>query len=374
MNLHRLKALILKECLQTIRDPSSLLIAVVLPLILLFIFGYGVNLDNNTVKIGIVLESEGADQTSLVHAFRNSRFLKIRVGKDRREFEEDLVEGNIRGIVIIPQNFTTKGLSKSGRPQVQVIADGSEPNIAAFVQNYAKGVIRTWAAHQAEDKGLISKSMPLIQIESRVWYNPELRSRNILVPGSIAIIMTLIGTLLTALVIAREWEMGTMESLMATPVTILEILIGKVAPYFILGTISMVICLSAASFIFDVPFRGSLFALLIVSSLFLIAALGQGLLISSLVRDQFVASQAALMSAFLPAMMLSGFVFEISAMPLPLRALTHIVSARYFITSLQTLFLAGTVWPLLLQSMGAMVLIGFVFYSIASRHLRKRID
>lgn len=370
--MRRLLALIKKESLQIFRDPSSILIAFVLPLILLFIFGYGVNLDSNKVRIGLVLEQQTPDITSLSKAFTNSHFFDVTLAHHRQELEDKLVSSELRGIVIIPQNFSVQLARESENARIQVIADGSEPNIASFVQNYAQGVVEAWLQHYAKDHGL--DIQPVITVESRFWYNPELKSRNFLVPGSIAIIMTLIGTLLTALVIAREWERGTMEAMMATPVSIIEILLGKLIPYFCLGIGSMVICWSIATFYYDIPFRGSFLALLGVTSVFLLGALGQGLLISSAAKDQFVASQAAIISAFLPAFMLSGFIFEISAMPAPIRALTYIFPARYFVTSLQTVFLTGNVRPLLLSCMGAMGIIGLVFFLLTTSKTKKRLD
>ncbi len=378
--MRRLAALIRKESLQIVRDPSSILIAFVLPLLLLFIFGYGVNLDSNRIRIGLVLEDSNPDTASLGTAFTNSRFLSVTVGHDRREFAPELVAGRLRGIVIIPRGFSAglmrgtggRAGAESGDMPVQVLTDGSEPNIAFFVQNYAKGVIQVWGEHQNEDHGLRTK--PLIGVEPRFWYNEELKSRNFLLPGSIAVTMSLIGTLLTALVIAREWERGTMEALMATPVTIGEILLGKLIPYFILGLGSMTVCWLAATLWYDVPFRGSFVALLAVTSVFLLTALGQGLLISSLSKNQFLAAQIALLSAFLPAMMLSGFVFEIASMVAPVRGITYAVAARYFVSCLQTLFLTGNIWPAFLKAIGAMLLISAVFFIITARKTVKRLD
>jgi ABC-2 type transport system permease protein len=371
--MRRLKALLLKEFIQMMRDPSSFMIAIVLPLILLFIFGYGINLDSNSVKIGLVLEDHAPDTTSLTASFTHSRFLDVKVGYDRNEFEEDLIAGRLRGIVVIPRNFavqTAKGMESA---KLQVIADGSEPNTASFMQGYVKGVVNNWLLNRAQEQG-VEMPGPRIDINSRFWYNPELKSRNFLIPGSIAIVMTLIGSLLTALVVAREWERGTMETIMATPVTTLEIILGKLIPYFLLGLASMVLCWSIGVFYYDVPFNGSFFVLMTVTSLFLLCALGQGLLISTLAKDQFIASQAAIVSAFLPAFMLSGFIFEISSMPLPVQALTYLFAARYFVTSLQTLFLVGNIWPLLLSCMAAMGVIGSLFYTIIARKTSSRID
>lgn len=372
MKISIVKALIIKESLQIIRDPSSIIIAVILPILLLFLYGYGVNLDSNKIKVGLVLEASGQDATSLAKAFTNSKFLDVKISFTRHKMDDALTAGEIRGLVVIPKDFSNKVLQE-GNANIQVIADASEPNIAAFVQGYSRSIVQIWSTYQAEDNGGIIHP-PKILIEPRFWYNQELKSRNFLIPGSIAIIMTLIGTLLTALVIAREWERGTMEAIMATPISTLDILLGKLIPYFILGICSMLICTIVAKFLYDVPFRGSIFVLMLVSVIFLFAALAQGLLISTVAKDQFIASQMALVSAFLPAFMLSGFVFEISAMPLPIQALTHIVSARYFITSLHTIFLTGNVWPLIIANTWPMLLIGLVFFGLILKKTNKRLS
>jgi ABC-2 type transport system permease protein len=371
--MNRLKALIKKEFLQIIRDPSSILIAFVLPLILLFIYGYGINLDNNKLKIGLVLEDSNPDITSLEKAFMNSRFLDVKIGHDRREFEGELVSGKLRGLVIIPQNFTHDLAFSRDNAKIQVITDGAEPNIAYFAQSYVNAVVQTWLHYKGEDSGNLQAD-PLIQLEPQFWYNTELKSRNSLVPGSIAIIMSLIGTLLTALVISREWERGTMEAMMSTPVSIIEVMLGKLIPYFVLGIFSMAICTAVAILIYKVPLRGSFIWLFVTTSVFLFCALGQGLLISSVAKDQFVASQIAFMSSFLPAFMLSGFIFEISSMPVPIQILTYLLPPRYFVTCLQTIFLTGNVWPLFLKCIGYMMIIGSIFFLIILRKIKKRLD
>lgn len=370
--MKRLPTLIKKETLQIMRDSSAILIAFVLPLILLFIFGYGVNLDSTKVRIGVVLEDRTPSITSLATSFTNSKFFEVQIGNDRREFYKQLTAGKIRGIIIIPQDFSADGLLQNGAAKLQIITDGSEPNTANFVNGYTNGVVQNWLKHQYRDHGIQHTNS--IQVKERYWYNPELKSRNFLVPGSMAIIMTLIGTLLTALVIAREWERGTMESIMATPVSIIEILLGKLIPYYLLGIGSMFICLIVATLYYEVPFRGSIIALFLSTTVFMAGALGQGLLISSVAKNQFVASQGAIMSAFLPAFMLSGFIFEISAMPQPIQWLTYIFPARYYVTSLQTLFLAGNVWPLLLSSMATMGIIGVILFVLTGRKTIKRLD
>ncbi|MBP7190157.1 MAG: ABC transporter permease [Rickettsiaceae bacterium] len=368
-----LKALIKKEIFQIFRDPSSIMIAFVLPLLLLFIFGYGISLDANRIKVGLVIEDKSADVSSLIKAFENSKFIQIFPTYDKRDLQYLLDAGRLRGIVVIPENFTSNGASEYLNPEIQVIGDGAEPNTASFMQSYVEGVIRVWMVHEEFDReGQTSE--PLISVEPRFWFNPELKSRNFLIPGSISIIMTLIGTLLTALVIAREWERGTMEAMLATPVTIKQIILGKLIPYFALGICSMFVCFIVATIWYDVPFRGSMFALLLSTSIFLIAALGQGFFISSIARDQFVASQAALLSAFLPSFMLSGFIFEISAMPAPIRAITYIFPARYFVTILQTLFLTGNIWSILFESAIMILIIAAVFFRLTAKKNVKRLD
>ncbi|TAV50022.1 ABC transporter permease [Rhizobium leguminosarum] len=368
--LRRLSALVRKESFQAIRDPSSILIAFVLPLILLFLFGYGVSLDTTRTRIGLVTEEMTPLTQDLSASFQASRYFDVAMGRDRRLFEEDLVLGKVRGVVVIPADFTTRYAAGNRRPDIQVIVDGSDPNTANFVQNYAQGTGANWERQRQADVALHS---PAISVEQRFWFNPELTSRNFLVPGSIAIVMTLVGTLLTSLVVAREWERGTMEAMMATPVTAVELLAGKILPYFLLGLTSMTLCVLLAVFLFGVPFRGSVAALYALSAAFLIPALGQGLLISTATKNQFLASQLALISAFLPAFLLSGFLFEINSMPVVIQWITFIVPARYLIPSLQTVFLAGDIWPMFAKAIGVMLTIGAIMFMLAARSTRKRI-
>lgn len=370
--MRRLRALIKKEFYQIIRDPSSILIAFILPFILLFIFGYGVSLDVNTVKIGIVVEDTSPTAQDLVTSFKNSRFFDVQVSDTREVLEKKLVDGEIRGIVIIPSNFTTLLKNPTDIAPIQVIADGSETNTASFVQNYARGVWANWLQQEnISNAGNIGE--PVV-IQQRFWFNPELKSRNFLLPGSIAIIMTLIGTLLTALVVSREWERGTMEALMATPVSIIEIVLGKLIPYFILGMISMMICVFVSLFLFEVPFRGSFLLLCLVSAVFLILALEQGLIISVTSKNQFVASQWALLTGFLPSYMLSGFIFEISSMPLPIQILTFLIPTKYFIKCLLSLFLVGNVAAIIVPNLIAMLIIAALLFLVMINKTKKRLE
>lgn len=370
--LRRIKALMIKEFHQMVRDPSSILISIVLPLLLLFLYGYGVSLDMNHLRIGLVMEDTSPDAQSFVKSLIDSRYFETTIVRNRREVYDGIVRGTIRGIVVIPSYFSAFRQKPSHLAPIQVITDGSEPNTASFVQNYVQAAWANWLQQQSISNDL--KGLPLVQSETRFWYNEELESRFFLIPGSLAIIMTLIGTLLTALVIAREWERGTMEALMSTPVGIFELIIGKLVPYFILGMLSMTMCVLTAVFFYDIPFRGSWWLLALVSGIFLWTALGLGLLISSVARNQFVAGQAAMVAAFLPGFILSGFIFEISSMPLPIRLVTYIIPARYFVTNLQTLFLVGNVWGLIFFNLIPMLVIGTLFFLLTAWKTVKRLD
>jgi len=227
----RLKALMHKEILQIFKDPSSLLIALVLPLILMFLYGYGVSLDLDHLRVGLVLEDTAPDAQSFARSLINSRYFDAHIVRDRRELGDDLTRGAIRGFFVVPSYFTQFRNRPDTIAPIQVIADGGETNTANFVQNYAMGVFQNYLKQEAITRGIIPTES-IINVEPRYWYNEQLESRFFLLSGSLAIIMTLIGSLLTALVVAREWERGTMEALMSTPVTISELVIGKVVPYF----------------------------------------------------------------------------------------------------------------------------------------------
>lgn len=370
--LRRIRALAIKELFQVIRDPSSIMIAVVFPLLLLFIYGYGISLDMNHLKIGIVMEDSNPDVQSFIASMKGSKFFDVTLARNQEELKGKLVSGELHGIVTIPFYFSEYAERDTEKGPLFVIADGSSPNTASFVQNYLAGAYANWIEQQAISNATPSSSIAVLA--PRFWYNEELSSHNFLVPGSIAIIMTLIGTLLTALVISREWERGTMEALMATPVTITEILFGKLLPYFCLGIFAMMICAGVGHYVFGVPFRGSFFLLMLSASCFLLAALSIGLLISSFARNQFTASQIALISAFLPAFMLSGFVFEISSMPMLIQWITYLLPARYFVSSLQTLFLCGNVMSLVRWNILCMLLFSVVVLLIIKASTKKRLD
>lgn len=370
--MRRLKALIIKEFFQIIRDPSSILISVALPILLLFLYGFGVSLDLNHLRIGLVLEDTSPEAQSFAISLTNSPYFDVKIARHRKELEEEIIRGSIRGMVIVPSYFTQYLHRPAKEAPIQVIADGSETNTANFVQNYVQGAFQIWLQQRAIDKGIAT--LPAIQVQPRYWYNEQLESRNFLIPGSLAIIMTLIGTLLTALVVSREWERGTMEALMSTPVTIHELVIGKLIPYFCLGMFSMLLCVAWAVFFYQVPLRGSWLVLGIVSAIFLMTALALGLLISTLAKNQFVAAQMSMVASFLPSFILSGFLFEIASMPLPIQWFTYLIPARYFVSCLQTIFLVGNVWGLILYNCLIMLVVGVLLFIITARWTVKRLD
>jgi len=365
--IRRIKAFIKKELYQIRSDSSTFLICVVLPLFFLFLYGYGVSLDLNHLRLGVVMEDSSAEAQSLIESFTNSPYFDVQVFRDRQLASKEIVKGTLRGFVVIPSYFSNFYKDSNKTAPVQVIADGSETNTASFVQNYVEGAFNKYLVQQG-------KSNALVRMESRVWYNEELESRYFLLSGSLAIIMTLIGTLLTALVVSREWERGTMESLFSTAIQIPELILGKLIPYFVLGMISMGLCAFVSVVIFGLPFRGSLLSLFMASSAFLFCAVGLGLMISTLSKNQVVAYQISIITGFLPAYILSGFLFEISSMPTWIQWLTHIIPAKYFVQCLQALFLVGNVPYLILKNILSMLLIGSVFFLITARKTVKRLD
>ena len=366
----RLAALVVKEFAQIARDPSTFLIAVMLPLVLLFLFGYAVSLDTSRARVALVVEDSSGPAADLAAAYLNSPFFDVRPARSVAPVRRMMLAESVRAIIVIPAGFGA-GVGRGDPPPVRIVTDGSQPNTASFVAAYAEGVRATWAASRP---GAGAGRPPAIRLVPRYWYNAGLRSRNFLVPGAIAIVMTMIGTLLTALVVAREWERGTMEALIATPITMAEFIASKVLPYFLLALVSMALCTIIAVWAFGVPFRGSILALLAIASAFLLPALGLGLFISAATRNQFVASQVALLVAFLPTFLLSGFLYEIASMPAPIQAITYAVTARYLIPPLQTVFLVGDQWSLFLPNIAAMLAFGAFFFLLAFRATRRSLD
>jgi ABC-2 type transport system permease protein len=366
--LRRIRALTLKETRQILRDPSSIAIGVVFPLMMILLFGYGLSLDVTRVSIAAVDEDASSYSTSLIGAFQLSPYFGVTLVRSMAEAKELVMNRKVDGALLIPSDFARRW--HLGEAEIQILVNGTDPNQARIVQAYAQGPVAQWGAAQG-GSGASLLAGPVVIVD-RMWFNESNDSHYFLVPGLIVLVMTIIGAFLTAMVIAREWERGTLESLFVTPMRSGEFLISKLLPYFGLGMIGFLLCLLAGEFLFHVPLRGSLLLLCLASMTYLLVALGIGLLVSTLVKSQFLASQLAMLLTFLPAMMLSGFLYDLRSMPAFIRGITYALPARYAVALMQTLYLAGdvgsVVWPNL-AVLAAMAVALLVLTRLATRKL-----
>ncbi len=266
LSWRRVRALCVKETRQIVRDPSSWLIAVVIPLLLLFIFGYGINLDSSKLRVGILLEQRSEAALDFTHTMTGSPYIDATISDNRQELIAKMQAGKIRGLVVIPVDFAEQMERANATAPIQVITDGSEPNTANFVQGYVEGIWQIWQMQRAEDNGQTFE--PLIDVQTRYWFNPAAISQHFIIPGAVTIIMTVIGAILTSLVVAREWERGTMEALLSTEITRTELLLCKLIPYYFLGMLAMLLCMLVSVFILGVPYRGSLLILFYLQPVF----------------------------------------------------------------------------------------------------------
>ena len=365
-----LLALIKKEIKQIIRDPSSIIIAFVLPFISIMIYMYGINLDSVKVTMGIKNDDSSPEVATLVKSFGHSKYVNSIYFDNQKDIEVAIARSKIKGAVIIPNDFSTK-LARGQKADLLVITDGSEVNTANYVQNYAMAIANNWLM---TSKYAALVNPPAINAEIRTWYNPDLNSHYFIVPGSIAITMTLIGILLTSLVVAREWERGTMEAMLSTSVKTIHIVLGKYIPYFILGMLSLAFNIFLCVGIFQIPFRGSYIVLFLVSSLFLFTSLGIGLNISSLLKNQFLASMVAMGVGFLPALMLSGLMFPINSMPVFFQYLTRIIPPRYYVSFVESEFMAGGVNSIRLENAIFLAILGLLFFMAVYKNTSIRLE
>src|SRR6266851_6052196 len=333
--LVRIRSLVIKESRQIFRDPSSIAIGIVLPVLLILLFGYGLSLDVTNIPLAVVLEDPSPDAAEVAAGFQLSPYFDARLMTSMPEARRLMLDREVDGIVRIRPDFARH--LALGDAEVQVLVHGTDANRARIIQVYALATVGQWAARRLAEGRAVSAGP--VSVRDRLWFNEANDSRHLLVPGLIVLIMTLIGALLTAMVMAREWERGTLEALFVTQVRTDEILMGKTIPYFVLGMIGLALCILSAKYLFHVPLRGSIVVLIGVSMLYLLVALGIGLLISSGVKSQFVASQITLLVTFLPAVMLSGFLFDLRSMPAAVRFITYILPARYYSPLLRTVFL-----------------------------------
>jgi ABC-2 type transport system permease protein len=377
MSLTRLAAIARKEIVQILRDARSLAIVIVMPAILVILFGYGVNLDLKGLPV-YVYDQDGSQQSQdlLKHFQASEYFHVIRVVNDYSALTRALDDGHAKMGIVVPWDFSQR--LSDGRPaQVQALVDASDDNTANVLMGYAQAVVQGYSSEIQLDwlqRQGIAMQPTVMSVETRTWYNEDLESSAFIIPGVLALVMSVIGAFLTSLTIAREWERGTMEQLISTPVTAMEIMLGKLAPYFVLGMVDTIISAAIAIYWFHVPFRGSYVTLLVASAMFLIVVLSLGFFISVLAKGQFAASQIALLITFLPAFLLSGFLFAIEQMPVPLQWLTRILPARYYVSVLKKIFLKGSPASLLYADLIPLAVFTFVLALLATRSFHKRLE
>ena len=346
MDLYRLAAVARKEWIQIRRDPRSMILAFALPPFLLLFFGYAITWDVDDIPLVVVDQDRTAGSRSLQEAFVASGYFTVTEHLPTvAEAEEHLVKGTVRGVLTIPPGYD-RDLRSGGKAQVQLLLDGSDANTANIAQNYASALV---ARHGLGEVAQGRRLAEPFHLEPRTWYNPNLESRHMIVPGLIAVIMSIIAAMLTALTIAREWERGTMEQLAATPVGRLEVILGKLVPYVAIGLFDVAVIVVAGILIFGTPFNGSVVYISVLSLLFLVGALGLGVFISAAVKSQVLATQVAMVATYLPALLLSGFLFDIASMPPFLQGVTFLVPARYFVVVTRGVMLKGVgpavLWP-----------------------------
>lgn len=377
-SLRRITAVGRKEFLHVLRDPRSLALGILMPLIMLFLFGYALTLDVDRVPLAVWDQSQTPQSRELISRFEGSRYFSLRQHvASYQQLEQAIDRRDALIALVIPADFATR-LDAGTQPVLQVILDGSDPNTATIAQGYAEAIVLTWsrqismAALQRRFPQQTARPIPL-EIRPRIWFNSDLVSRNFIFPGLIPVIMMIVAALLTSLSMAREWETGTMEQIVTMPVRKWELIIGKLAPYFCIGVVDLLLSVGVGYYVFSVPLKGSLLLLSALSLLFLVGALAVGMLISIIAKSQLLASQLALLVTVLPAFLLSGFIFPLENMPAPIQAVSHIVVARYFVTILRGIYLKDvgmeTLWP------QALFLLGFaaLILSVAVLKFKKKL-
>ena len=377
MSLTRLLAIARKEVLQILRDARSLIIVVLMPAVLVLLFGYGVSLDLKGLPV-YVLDQDGSQQSQdLLKHFQASEYFHVeRVVNNYPELSRAIDDGHAKMSIVIPWDFSQR-LSDGRHVEIQALVDGSDDNTANVLIGYSEAVVQGYSSQMQinwlRGQG-ISIQPAAMSVETRTWYNEDLESSAFIIPGVLALVMSVIGAFLTSLTIAREWERGTMEQLISTPVTAMEIMLGKLAPYFVLGMFDTIISALIAIYWFDVPFRGSWVTLMVASAMFMVVVLSLGFFISVLAKSQFAASQIALLITFLPAFLLSGFLFSIEQMPIALQWITRILPARYYVSVLKKIFLKGTPTDLLSADLIPLAVFALLLAFVATRSFHKRLE
>lgn len=376
MSLRRLRAVARKEFLHILRDPRSLLMALALPLVMLVLFGWALTLDVDRIPLAVVDQSATAESRDLVSRFEGSRFFSIQAAPESFPEAERLLDRNLcLAALVIPPDFARQ-LDRGQEVAVQLVLDGSDSNTASIALGHARAIVGRFSQVQLEDvvrsRAGFSPEAAL-RVENRVRFNPRLLSRNYIVPGLVAVILMIIASLLTSLTIAREWEMGTMELLLSTPVRAAELVLGKMAAYLALGVVDTVLAVGVGVVVFEVPMRGSVLLAAVSCLIFLSGALCWGIFLSALVRNQLLAYQLGMITSFLPAFLLSGFIFAIENMPTPVQIVSNIIPARHFIVVLRGIFLKGVGLEVVGGALLLLSVFGLVVFFLATWRLKGRI-
>lgn len=370
----RLLSLTRKEFRQLMRDRSNLMIGIGLPIVLILIFGFGLSLDVKQASVAIAMQDRAPQAREVVSAIAGSPYMTVVPAESQAAATGMLNRHEVDAVVVIQNDFSRQ--LSAGHAQVQLITQGGDPSRALAIQAYVEGAIGTWALKRGDRSAAIGPRGAAggVTVIDRMWFNAANDSTWYLVPGLIVLIMTLVGTFLTALVMAREWERGTLEALFVTPVRPVEILIAKIIPYFFVGMLGLFLCLVAAQLLFKVPLHGSLLVLIVSSMIYMFVSLGIGLLISAMTKSQFLASQLAILASFLPAMMLSGFVFDLRNVPTAVQIVGQMLPATYFMQLTKSLFLAGNQWPLIFKNCTILLAYAVVVLGAARIVTRKKLD
>lgn len=364
----RLWALVKKEFIHIVRDPRSLAMAFLMPLILLILFGYAITMDIKTLNLVVYDQDKSAASRHYAEGFPASGYFSVAATAENYADVRALLDrGKVHLALVIPPHFA-RDLEQGRSARVQVLADGSDANTATIALGYAEAITNRFSTTRLDSKVELAVDNRL-----RVWYNPELKSRWFIVPGLIAVIMTVITALLTSLTVSREWESGTMEQLIATPVQPIELFLGKMAPYFVIGVLDVLFSVAMGVWVFDVPLRGSFLFLLGVTAMFLLGGLSLGIMVSTIAKSQLVASQLAMVVTFLPAFLLSGFLYSIDNMPRFLQAVTHVVQARYFVEVLKNIFLKASPPAFVAGDLIFLGLFAVVVFAVALGKFRKKL-
>ena len=376
MNISRAWAIARKEFIHIYRDPRSLGLVLLMPAILMLLFGYAVTLDVKKVKMA-VLNYDGAQESqSFVDRFRGSPYFNLyRYVLNEKEMRGLIDQGAVKMGLILPRDFS-KTVKAGKTSPVQVVLDGSDSNTANIILSYVQAIAREYTQEKTflkiERMGRKRPDPPL-EGRTRIWFNEELESKNYFIPGLIAVIISIIGVLLTGQVVVREWEKGTMELLISTPVRKAELIIGKLFPYFFLGLLDLSLAVLMGKLVFQVPLRGSLTLLLVLSCIYMIVALAMGLTISAVAGTQLFANQMAMIIGFLPTFLLSGFTFVISNMPFWLQIITYAIAPRYYVTIVKEIFLKGSDFSFLWKEASVLVVMGLLGLIVATRSFKKEL-